>query len=307
VNTPGRSTARASVLQWPTFALLIGCYLAIAALTYLGKVTAVWHCVPLLALCLALHSSLQHELLHGNPCTQQWLNDLWGFPAVGIFIPYLRFKATHLAHHRDEYLTDPHDDPESNYLHPDAWESHSVWMQAVYRFNNTLMGRMLVGHLIGLSQFYTQDIRAMLHGDSDIVKAYALHLLGVVLSALWIIGVAQWPLVAWVVAAYGALSILRIRTYLEHRASDEVTHRTAIVNDRGPLAWLFLNNNFHAVHHTHPRLPWYELPNYYDRNKDFFDKLCDYYTYPSYLSVFLLYFWRQKDPVPHPLRGDAQK
>jgi len=117
----------------------------------------------------------------------------------------------------------------------------------------------------------------------------------------WILGFAQWPLLAWVIAGYGALSILRIRTFLEHRASTIVAHRTAIVNDRGPLAWVFLNNNFHTVHHAHPRLPWYELPSYYDKHKDHFDKLCAHYFYKNYANVFSHYFWRSKDPVPHPL------
>jgi len=244
---------------------------------------------------------LQHELLHGNPCKQQWQNDLLAFPAVGLFVPYLRFKITHLAHHHDEHLTDPHDDPESNYLHPDVWATHAVWLRSVYRINNTLLGRMLIGPIVGMSLFYWNDLKAIFGGNSSVLKAYLLHALGIVLPAYWILMVAQWPLFAWLIAAYGALSILRIRTFLEHRASARVAHRTAIVNDRGPLAWVFLNNNFHTVHHAHPRLPWYELPNYYDKHNNHFNQLCNHYFYSSYANVFKLYFWRHKDPVPHPL------
>ena len=41
-----------------------------------------------------------------------------------------------------------------------------------------------------------------------------------------------------------------------------------IIEDRGPLAILFLNNNFHAVHHANPRLAWYRLPAEYARRRD---------------------------------------
>jgi len=144
--------------------------------------------VPLLAICFALHSSLQHELLHGNPCRRQWMNDVLAFPAVGLFVPYLRFKATHLAHHQDERLTDPHDDPESNYLHPQQWDACPAWLRSLYRFNNTLLGRMLVGPVIGMSVFYWNDAKAILRGNIDIIKAYVLHGLGIALFAVWILG-----------------------------------------------------------------------------------------------------------------------
>jgi fatty acid desaturase len=36
-------------------------------------------------------------------------------------VPYLRFRDTHLAHHHDPNLTDPYDDPESNFQDPAVW------------------------------------------------------------------------------------------------------------------------------------------------------------------------------------------
>ena len=53
----------------------------------------------LLAFVIALHSSLQHEVLHGHPFKEKWLSELTVFPAIGLFIPYQRFRDTHLAHH----------------------------------------------------------------------------------------------------------------------------------------------------------------------------------------------------------------
>ncbi len=68
-----------------------------------------------------MHSSLSHELLHGHPFGAERAETLLGLWQPGIFVPYLRFKRTHLAHHRDANLTDPYDDPESNYVDPQVW------------------------------------------------------------------------------------------------------------------------------------------------------------------------------------------
>jgi len=69
--------------------------------------------VPLLALVITLHSSLQHEVIHGHPTKWAVVNALLVWPAIGLFIPYARFRDSHLAHHQDARLTDPYDDPET--------------------------------------------------------------------------------------------------------------------------------------------------------------------------------------------------
>lgn len=74
----------------------------------------------------------------------------------------------------------------------------------------------------------------------------------------------------YALACYIALSILKIRTFIEHRAHELSQGRSVIVEDRGPLSILFLNNNFHAVHHTHPNIPWYNLPATFNNQKIIF-------------------------------------
>ena len=109
------------------------------------------------------------------------------------------------------------------------------------------------------------------------------------------------PLPAYIAAAYGALSVLKIRTFLEHCAHERARGRTVIVEDRGPLAFLFLNNNLHVVHHMHPRVPWYRLPALYAARRRRFREINEGYVYRSYAEVFRRHFWRAKDPVAHPL------
>jgi fatty acid desaturase len=78
-----------------------------------------------------------------------------------------------------------------------------------------------------------------------------------------------------------------------------------IVEDRGLLALLFLNNNFHAVHHMHPTVAWYKLPGLYAAQIAHYQRRNEGYVYRSYAQIFRSYFLRVKDPVPHPLM-DAQ-
>ena len=77
--------------------------------------------------------------------------------------------------------------------------------------------------------------------------------------------------------------------------------RTVIIEDRGFFAFLFLNNNLHVVHHMHPGVPWYRLPALYRRGKERFCQVNDGYVYRSYGEIFRRFFWKAKDPVPHPL------
>ena len=252
-------------------------------------------------LTLALHSSLSHEVLHGHPFRSRLLNEALVFPAIGLFIPYIRFRDTHLDHHRDELLTDPYDDPESNYLDPAVWDHLSQPKRLILRFNNTLIGRLLIGPVVAQLGFMAADWRLIRQGQRHVAWAWVWHIVGVVPVMFWLIYVAQMPIWAYVLAAYMGISIIKIRTFLEHRAYDRVTGRTVVIEDQGWLAFMFLNNNYHLVHHLHPSVPWYDLPRLYFENSQSYLEKNDGYRYRSYGEVFRRYLLRAKDQVPHPL------
>lgn len=288
-------------IEWPTLGLLAACYgLWTSALTG-AELLGSWVALPVLILTIALHSSLQHEAIHGHPTRNAIVNAALVFPALGLFVPYHRFHATHLAHHHDADLTDPYDDPESNYLDPEVWRDLPTGARAILYANNTLLGRMLLGPAIGLSRFYRQDLAAAWRGDRAVQRAWALHLLALapVVILLGTTGTVSAP--GYLAAAYAGFSMLKIRTYLEHRAHASMTARSVVIEDRGPLALIFLNNNLHAVHHACPAAPWYRLPAIYRAHKERFLTLNDGYAYRSYGEIFARHFLRAKDPVPHPL------
>ena len=298
---PGNSAKSAKPLEWPTLGLLVLCY----ALWGLGTTGVAGISLPLgmvlVTLAAVLHSSLSHEALHGHPTRWRALNEALVFPALTLVIPYRRFRDTHLAHHHDAILTDPYDDPESNYLEAGVWERLSAPMRAVLSFNNRLIGRLLIGPLVGQVAFMVSDWRAIRGGDRKVLAGWLWHGPALALVVLWMAALGQMPLWAFLLSTYAALSILKIRTFLEHQAHLRARGRTVIIEDRGLLALLFLNNNLHVVHHMHPKLPWYRLPKLYFGNRARYLACNDAYMFPSYAEVFRRYLFKAKDTVPHPL------
>ncbi len=287
--------------EWPTLALLAACYLIWGLATTV--LATVWLPLGIIvaAVATAFFGSLQHEATHRHPTRSQMLNASLVFPGLTLVIPFLRFRDTHLDHHHDSLLTDPYDDPESNFLDPSVWERLPRPMQVLCRFNNTLLGRLIVGPAMGTGMFFLSDWRAARGGDRRVLKGWLWHIPALMPVAWWFLAVATMPLWAYAVAVYAALSLLRIRTFLEHRADELARNRSVVIEDRGPLSWLFLNNNLHKVHHMHPRVPWYRLPKLYAANPQRYLSRNGGYRYASYAEIFRRHLLRGKDPVAHPL------
>jgi fatty acid desaturase len=288
-------------VEWPTLGLLALTYLLWAVATTWAAAFWLPLGMVLVTLSATQHSSLSHEALHGHPTRLKWLNELLVFPPLTLFIPYQRFRDTHIAHHHDEILTDPYDDPETNYLAPEVWAKLPRWAKAVLRFNNTLAGRLLVGPLLGQIAFMLGDWRLIRGGDRAVLFGWLWHIPALGLVIWWMAAVGQMPVWALLISSYGALSTLKIRTFLEHRAHHDAGGRTVIIEDRGLLALLFLNNNYHMVHHMHPGVPWYDLPARFRAGRQAYLARNENYYYRSYGEVFRRYFWRAKDAVAHPL------
>jgi len=286
--------------EWPTILLLAACYGTWAWATTWASAVFLPLGIAVTALSITLHSSLQHEVLHGHPFRSRALNHALVFLPLGLLFPYGRFRDLHLAHHRDENLTDPYDDPESNYFDPKVWRRLPGWLQGLLRFNNTLFGRLTVGPAIGTWFFLKGEIAAIRAGDAQVRRDWLLHLAGMVPVVAWVWQAAI-PGWAYLLAAYAGLSVLKIRTFLEHRAHALPRGRTVIIERPGPLAFLFLNNSLHVVHHAKPQVPWYRLPRLYREGRAEFQRRNEGYVYASYAEIFRRYLFRAKDPVPHPL------
>lgn len=286
-------------VEWPTLLICLLCYGGFAVSTAGSDVIGLPLACLILTLSLTLYSSFHHEVSHGHPFRSPRLNLVLVFPALGWMIPYPRFRDTHLAHHHDPSLTDPYDDPETNFVDPAVWNRWSRPRKRLYLWNNTLLGRMVLGPLITLVVFYKSDFEAVAKGDRGVMQAYLFHAFGLLPVVLWLLWFGTIPLWLYAPAVYLSLSILKIRTFLEHRAHEKARCRSVIIEDRGLLSFLFLKNNLHAVHHANPQVPWYQLQARYDAKRQAHQERNGGYVYRSYRQIILEYLLRAKDPVPH--------
>ncbi len=92
---------------------------------------------------------------------------------------------------------------------------------------------------------------------------------GLLLAALfaWMNHLGFSPLYFVLAISYPALALTKVRSFLEHRAADDPLARS-VINEAG-LVWrvLFLNLNYHSVHHDLPGVPWYGLRKIYLHNQ----------------------------------------
>ena len=295
-----RQRSTLSGIEWPTVLLIAATYGAWAAIGYF-----VWPAYPLVALLalgfvLALQSSLMHEASHGHPTRKAWLNELLVALPIGLVYPFRRFRALHLRHHADESLTDPFDDPESYYR--SLWQHHELpaFLKVLLRLNNTMVGRFVLGPLLGSPGFLLAEAKLIADGERGLRKAWLLHLAGlaIVLPVVaYGFGMPVWLYV--LVPVWLGQSLISIRTFAEHQWSERPDGRTIIV-ERSPFAFLFLNNNLHLVHHKNPNVAWYRLPKAFRDRRDEWVAMNHGYVFPSYFALLRSFAFRQKEPVVHP-------
>lgn len=291
-------------IEWPTVALVAACYGSWFALATAGHnlYAPVW--IILAGLVTTLYWSIVHEVVHDHPTPSTAVNYALIWLPLGWTLPNARFRDLHIEHHETGALTDPFDDPESWYLDPADWVKRSRAAKLVLLFNNTLAGRLLIGPAINVWRAVAGDLATAVNQSKDrsgIVLAWVHHGIAVAVLAWIVTQISAIPIWQFAAAAYLGISVLLIRTFLEHQAAEDNSERTVIIEDKGLLAFLFLFNNLHVVHHTRPGLAWYRLPGFYARNRQRFIRRNNGYVYPSYGAVFARYFLKAKEPVPYPL------
>ena len=127
---------RPFVIEWITLGLFLGCVAIWAVGLFIFPGWSMGAAFMTVVLALVLHASLTHEVLHGHPFPSRLASEALVVVNPGLFIPYLRFRDLHLAHHQDANLTDPYDDPETNYLDPAVWARLPRALRMVLRANN---------------------------------------------------------------------------------------------------------------------------------------------------------------------------
>jgi fatty acid desaturase len=303
VPDPGRAPGLPAV-ELPTLLLIVAAYGGWFAITFAYRLWPLWVVAPICVPLLVLHSSLQHEILHGHPTRWRRLNAQLAIVPLSLWLPFRRYRQIHLIHHVNDRITDPHDDPETNYWDPDDWARLGAVGRALVRIQLTLAGRILVGPFWRIPRLLYRELLAVIR-DERYARAYwPEHLLWCVPVLLWVkvvCGIPIWIYVLTMVIPGNA--ILGIRSFAEHRARPAVRERTALVERSWLLGPLYLFNSLHALHHEEPLMPWYAYNARYRVVRDRLIEENGGLVYSSYLDVARRFLFRPHDAPVHPTGG----
>jgi fatty acid desaturase len=302
MNLPQADTRRADLLsnsdgiEWPTWAVWVTIVVAWGSLLMWHAMLPVWVSTPLMVVVLAWYLSFQHELTHGHPTRNATINRLVGLPPLTIWYPFDTYKIDHLKHHEDAHLTVPGLDTESNYVTAEQAANMGPVALWLYRSQRTVLGRLLIGPAIVIVSLTSKAARQAASGQWRALSVWAVHL---PLVALLLWGLETYTSVsAWTYCfgvAYPALGLVMLRSLYEHRPGALPAHRT-VINEAG-VFWrlLFLNNNYHVVHHAYPELAWYRIPGAYAADRAGFHLRNGGYVVPGYGWLIRKFAWNLVD------------
>lgn len=286
--------------EFPTWGLIVVIYGGwFATLCYwqtLGRLPA----TLLLIGFTAWYMSLQHELIHGHPTRFAWFNQLLGTLPLAVWYPYGLYRDSHLAHHNHDHLTMPVDDPESYYFTDETWATFTPWQRKLIHARNTFPGRLLLAPLMDIAQTLAGAFRAFRHLELRNMAMWLIHGALLVPLFVWMEQMGFSALYFVIVVSYPALALTKVRSFLEHQAADD-PHARSVINEAS-LVWrvLFLNLNYHVVHHDLPGVPWYGLRAIYLRDKAQYQQRNQHFVVRGY-GEWLRRFWAKAvDVTVHP-------
>ena len=271
-----------SPVEWPTWVLIISVYSSwlggLAFYHELGHLPA----GLLLVLTGAIHMSVQHELLHGHPTRSDFINGLIAYPPITLLFPYPIYKATHITHHYNPNLTIPGVDPESFYVRRQTWESSHSVIRAFYTFRMTLFGRLATGPAYSALLLSRDLLSNIAHLSVKGIVVWTMHLLLVALLLYWVSEYFEIPVWHYLIIAYLANALAMLRSFYEHRAVENIDQRSVIIECGWFFQLLFLNNNYHFLHHQQPAMPWYRLPAAHRKTRAESLQRNGIFTHPGY-------------------------
>jgi fatty acid desaturase len=250
--------------EWRTLLVVVAVY-GLTVLTVLRyEVLTPWLAIPMLAVLGAWHLSMQHEVLHGHPFKNQFLNDAIGGIPVTLWIPYLAFKKDHHEHHLSD-LTNPALDNESYYVSQEQWDKAGKIRRAAWTANRTILFRMFVWTIVSTITYVLLVLKRAVRNEKSDRLAVVLHVVGVAF-VVYLVSLSTMPLWQFALGTvYGGRILNAIRPFPEHKYQSGVETRTAMIMAGRFMSLLMLNNNLHVAHHDEPGVPWYRYDNLMQR------------------------------------------
>jgi len=262
-NSPSNTLLRERA-EWRTLLVVAAVY-GLTVLTVVRyEVLTPWLAIPMLAVLGAWHLSMQHEVLHGHPFKNQFLNDALGGIPVTLWIPYLAFKKDHHEHHLSD-LTNPALDNESYYVSQEQWDKAGRIRRAAWTANRTILFRMFVWTIVSTITYVLLVLKRAVRNEKSDRLAVTLHVIGVAF-VVYLVSLSSMPLWQFALGTvYGGRILNAIRPFPEHKYQSGVETRTAMIMAGRFMSLLMLNNNLHVAHHEEPGVPWYRYDNLMQR------------------------------------------
>jgi len=207
----------------------------------------------------ALGEVMAHEASHYNLCRSRRMNDFLGRVAIWPRAMTLRgYRRNHVEHHRVSLL-DPSNNIYKQYYSEWGLPDHggpltsteAVWHLAV----KPLSGYISLQHLWFLVSSFWKE--------AELPETWWL-LLFLVLSAALAVGAGYPSVLFW----YWVLPYFVVFPVLNFWSEVQDHYRVASASTRTDTNW-FLNRlvshniGLHALHHRHPNIPWFRLPEVY--------------------------------------------
>jgi len=214
---------------------------------------------------------------------------------LAVWDPFDIYRDSHLAHHRDELLTVPDKDPESTYMDPPDFAACSAPLRALLVAQRTAVGRLCITPAFAIFKL----LQTLAQRETWRVRAQAwtwIQHLGLLALVLWGVHASTgMPVWMYLLSGYFALGLACMRSLYEHRPAARPAHRI-VVNEAGWF-WrlLYLNNNYHAVHHARPGLAWYAIPAAYHAERERFVDGTGGFLIPGYNRFFLRHLFTPVD------------
>ncbi len=260
MNTAERADRVGTGVEWPTVVLAIAVHGSWLAIVLTHAAVPWWATTVALAIVLAWHGSLQHEVIHGHPFSNRRANDALGSIPLSPRLPYQAYRRYHLQHHASPSLTDPLDDVESYYFTPEAWNRLSRTGRWIAVAHATLLGRMILGPPREIFIVWRWQFREIRNGDRALARWWATHLIACLALGAFVVGAVGMPIWNYLGAIYLGHGVSLVRSFCEHRWVSGSDSRSAVVRSGPFFSLVFLNNNLHHTHHARPGTPWYRLP-----------------------------------------------
>jgi len=290
-----------SQFEWPTWLFIGLVYSVFFWLLFNFNQFPLFVSFALLTITLTAHSSLCHELIHGHPTQNQSINNLIGYPPITLIYPYTIFKETHIKHHENKFITYPDVDPESFFITKSEWKRKSFIGKRIAWFNMTLLGRLLLGPSHSIGSLAKMAIEDIFYAEFKRKMIWICHYMLCALIVFYVNHTFNIHPIIYLASAYFSLSLIQMRSFYEHQPDKTIAHRSVIQEACWLMSLLYLNNNYHYVHHQNPGMPWYQLRKEYFNNKEKYTRENGSFVYSGYINWLRFLVKPINSPI-HPFR-----